>query len=116
MNTAITFTPAEFWQAILAICAAVSVISVAVGHVIKVINAAKAPGQKTQERITALENKSERYDEFFRKDKERLDTIEEGNRVTQKAILALLSHGIDGNDVEGMKKAKEELQQFLIDK
>lgn len=116
MDTVITFTPASLWQAILAICAAVSVIAVAVGHVIKAVNAAKAPGQKTQDRIKALEDKSEKYDEFFRKDKERLDAIEEGNRVTQKAILALLSHGIDGNDVESMKKAKEELQQFLIDK
>ena len=33
-----------------------------------------------------------------------------------KALLALLRHGIDGNDVEGMKKVKSELEQYLIDR
>ena len=56
------------------------------------------------------------YDEFFRNDKARLDAIEEGNRVTQKALLALLSHGIDGNDVDSMRQAKGELEEYLIKK
>ena len=46
----------------------------------------------------------------------RLDAIEEGSRVTQRAILALLSHGIDGNDIDAMKAAKKELQEYLIER
>ena len=49
-------------------------------------------------------------------DKKRLEEMEQGNKVTQRAILALLSHGIDGNDIEAMKAAKKELQDFLIGK
>ena len=31
-----------------------------------------------------------------------------------QALFALLSHGIDGNDVEAMKKVKEQIQDYLI--
>ena len=32
-----------------------------------------------------------------------------------KALLALLSHGIDGNAIEPMKEAKADLESYLID-
>ena len=43
-------------------------------------------------------------------------TIDEGNKVTQKAILALIDHGINGNDVDKLKKAKANLEDYLTDK
>ena len=49
-------------------------------------------------------------------DVNRFDAIEAGNRVTQLAILALLDHGIDGNNVKQMQDAKEELQNHLINR
>ena len=45
-----------------------------------------------------------------------LGKLDEGNRVTQQALLALLDHGIDGNNTEQMQHAKEALQQYLIDR
>lgn len=54
------------------------------------------------------------YESFFANDKKRMENIEEGSRVTQKAILALLSHGIDGNDIDAMVVARNELQEYLI--
>lgn len=57
-----------------------------------------------------------RHDLLFRSDKNRLDEIENGNRVTQMAILALLDHGIDGNNLEQMKQAKEDLQRHLVER
>ena len=47
---------------------------------------------------------------------ERLDKIEEVNTITQRALLALLAHGIDGNDIEAMRKAKAELTDYLIER
>ena len=32
-----------------------------------------------------------------------------------KALLALLSHGIDGNAIDPMKEAKAALESYLID-
>ena len=34
--------------------------------------------------------------------------------VVMQALLALLSHGIDGNSVEPMKEAKAILKKYLI--
>lgn len=31
-----------------------------------------------------------------------------------KALLALLSHGIDGNAIDPMKEAKAEIENYLI--
>ena len=49
-------------------------------------------------------------------DYNRLNQLEEGNIITQRALLALLAHGIDGNDIEAMRKAKAELTDYLIER
>lgn len=106
----------EFIKDFLAICAGISCIGAAVGWIIKAVKAVKAPAQQTGQRLDAIEQKLETHEQCLATDKERLDGIDRGSRVTQKAILALLQHGIDGNDVEAMKRAKDELQQYLIER
>lgn len=116
MDTVISFTPAQLFAGILAVCAGISCIAAAIGWVVKGIQAAKAPAKKVDDRLKALEKITADHETYFANDKKRLETIEEGNRVTQKAILALLSHGIDGNDVDAMRAAKNELQEYLIER
>lgn len=116
MDTVITFTPASLVAGILAVCAGISCVAAAIGWILKGIQAAKSPAKRFDERLTALETAMRSYNDFFARDKVRLDSIEEGNRVIQKAILALLSHGIDGNDVDAMRAAKNELQEYLIER
>ena len=41
---------------------------------------------------------------------QRINKSEHGSNVTMKALLALLSHGIDGNAIEPMKEAKAALE------
>lgn len=101
-------------KAVLAICGGVTVILTAAGHVYKVVQAAKAPAKKVEERLAKLEDTVKEHKGYFANDKERLEAIEEGTKVTQKALLALLSHGIDGNDTEAMKRARDELNDYLI--
>ena len=47
-------------------------------------------------------------------DNKRIENLEEGGRVLLKSLGALLSHGIDGNNVDEMKLAREELNEYLI--
>lgn len=116
MDTEIVFTPASLVAGILALCAGITCVAAAVTWIIKGINAARQPSKKIHERLSALEQKVEEHESYFDSDKKRLEEMEQGNRITQRAILALLSHGIDGNDIEAMKSAKKELQDFLIGK
>ena len=116
MDEPITFTLGQIIAAFLSFCGGISVIGAAVGWIVKAINAAKAPQKKQTERMDALEIRIKDLEIFSKSDKARLDDIEEGNRVTQRAILALLSHGIDGNDLDSMKKAKQELTDYLTER
>ena len=116
MDTEIVFTPASLFAGILAVCAGISCIAAAIAWIVKAVKAAKQPAKKVDERLSALEHKVEEHENYFDNDKKRLEEMEQGNKVTQRAILALLSHGIDGNDIDAMKAAKKELQDFLIGK
>ena len=51
---------------------------------------------------------------FLKNDKLRLDRMDEGQRVTMQALLAMLDHNLDGNNIDQMQKAKEALQKHLI--
>ena len=78
--------------------------------------ALKAPTAALEARIEKLEKKQEQHDEYFSRDLRRIEVLEEGNRVTQKALLALMSHALDGNDVERLRKAKDDLNEYLINR
>lgn len=116
MNQQITFTPHQVMELILWICGAIVSISAAVTILIKVVQKAKAPEKTQNERIERLEKKMEKVDQLFDNDNKRLQKLEEGNRVTQQAILALLSHALNGNDVDSLQKAKAKLEDYLIGK
>lgn len=83
---------------------------------ISIFNLARSPKVKQDQRIADLERRMAEHDDLFSKDNRRLLNIEEGNRVTQKALLSLLSHGIDGNSVDAMIKARDDLQKYLIER
>ena len=50
------------------------------------------------------------------KDKKRIDSLEDGNVVLCKAILAMLNHEITGNSIERLKQAQQDLQNYLIER
>ena len=66
--------------------------------------------------IDDLGKRIDRHDEFFENDKKHFELLDEGNRVLQQAILALLTHALDGNNTEPLKAAKTSLEQYLINR
>ena len=111
-----TLTPGVILTTVLAAASAFVLISNAVEKIIKAVKAAKAPNMKQDERIEALEAWRLTVEGKLNRDQERLEAIDCGNRVTQRALLALLDHGIDGNNIVQMQHAKEELQDHLINR
>lgn len=109
-------TPAQIWAGIAAIFSAIILTSSAIEKIINAVKAAKAPNIQQNERLDRLEEWKKEVDKMLVQDVNRFDAIEAGNRVTQRAILALLDHGIDGNNVKQMQDAKEELQNHLINR
>lgn len=111
-----TITPEVIWTSLLATASAFVLIASAVEKIVKAYKVAKAPGVKQDERLDALEAWRKTVDARLTKEDERLDCIEDGNRATQRALLALLDHGIDGNNIKQMQDAKEVLQNHLINR
>ena len=49
-------------------------------------------------------------------DHERLESMEKGNKVICRGILALLSHEINGNSVDKLKASQSEMTDYLIER
>lgn len=107
---------ADLWPAILAAASAIVLLANASEKIAKAVQAARAPGAEQDKRLSDLEDWKKSVDMKLDTDKKRLDAIDQGNRATQRALLALLDHGIDGNNIEQMQHAKEELQNHLINR
>ena len=78
-----------------------------VDKLISYSNKAKEPYGELERRVAELEQKD--FDK-------RIAELEKGTRITQKAILALLKHSIDGNNTNGLKESEKELSEYLLNK
>ena len=101
---------------ILAAAGFISAVCAAGNWMVKVVQAMKAPNAKQDRDIAELQEWRKGVDEKLDSDNRRLKAISESDRITQRALLALLAHGIDGNHQKQMEEAKEELQNHLISK
>lgn len=101
---------------VLAVAGGISTLGGAANWIVKLVQVLKAPNAEQDKRLEDLEKHMKEVDSFLETDKSRLDNIDESTRVTQRALLALLAHGIDGNHQKQMEEAKEELEIHLIKK
>ena len=123
MDTVISFTPAQIIAAVLAICGAIVTISAAIGVITKAIEKTREPENNQnkrldahEKRLSALEEIAGKFKEYFDNDDKRFKEIEKSNKITQAALLALLKHSLNGNDMESLKNAEKSLEEYLIDK
>lgn len=74
------------------------------------------PNTTQNERIDALESDVRNIKIRIEKGNKHFAQIDDGSKVMQKALLALIDHAIDNNHVEKLVEAKDDLQAYLIDK
>lgn len=101
---------------LLAAAGAITTVGGAVEKIAKLIHVAKAPNAAQDQRIEVLENQMKDVYQFLASDKKRLDAIEDANRISLRAQLALLEHGIDGNNIKRMQASREEIENHLINR
>ena len=104
----------NLWAAILALCSAFLLVTDVVLR-LSVLKS-KAPDTQQNQRLDALEKWKESVDRKLDADNRRFGRMEDANHVTMLALLALLDHGIDGNNIRQMEVAKEELNKHLVNK
>lgn len=111
-----TFTIPEAGAVFIAFCAAIVTISNAVKAIAAWRDAANRPNTKQDERLDDHERRLQDVEKKLDADKRRMDDFESCMRVQLKATQALLRHGIDGNEVDAMKDAEQEIYNYLIGK
>ena len=111
-----TISPTEIAAVVLGVASAIVLLANAAGVIIKAVKAARAPNDQQNKRLDALEEWRDKVDRKLESDNTHLTNIDTDNRITQRALLALLDHGIDGNNIKQMQHAKEELQDHLINR
>ena len=74
------------------------------------------PNRSQNARLDALEEWKKNVDARLSTGDDHFHEIDEGNRITQTAILALMKHAINGNDVDSLKDAEKKLEEYLVKK
>lgn len=116
MEHEIIFTFSQLTDFVLKLLAVIVSLGGASAVICKVVATLKKPNAKQDKRIDILEKKVEKHDLILADDGSKLDRLEEGSRITQQALLALLDHSLDGNNIKQLTDAKEALRKHLIEK
>lgn len=99
---------------ILAAAGAINTVGSAIEKIAKAKKAAQAPNEEQDRRLHELEEWRKEVDRKLSSDKMQLEEIHRGLQASYQAQLALLDHGIDGNNITQMQAAKQALQAHLI--
>lgn len=91
------------------VAVAILAFLVLLGNVIRTIKEWRQPGMSETEWRRSVDDK-------LGKDNKRIESLEEGNRVICRALIALLSHEINGNSVDKLSKAMADLNNYLIER
>ena len=99
---------------ILALAGAVSTVGGAVEKIAKAVRVAKAPEQAQNAEISEIKDRLDKLEFKLKKDEGQIEAGKECNRVLTKGMLALLEHGINGNNIDQMRDAKNDVEAYLI--
>lgn len=72
--------------------------------------------EEHEKRLNEHDERMAKFDKYFENDDKRLSYLEEGNRVTQKSLLAIMGYLMNNNDPDKLQRAFDDLEQHLVDK
>ena len=104
----------QLWNIFQVGCTAVITLGGAGAIVIGIIRWVHKPTDDRDEKL-------KKHDEILDNDNKRLKELEEwrkesdeAQKVILKSLLAMMSHEIDGNHLDDLKKSRDDLQEYLI--
>ena len=113
----------ELITQILAICGAISVIGGAMAVVTGWYKSLKAPKEKQDNRIDQIEQRITNIETSITEINKKLDNDYKNIRTTRddmnlltRSMFNLIENKITGNNIEGLKKTRDELVEAMTDK
>ena len=133
-NPEFAFTLADAVTWILSVCGAIAGIGAAIAVLVKFNTFLKKPNHEQDVKIEAMEEKITKMSgevdavkdllaskdsqsmDLFKRDKARLDAQENSMNMLLRANFALLGHALNGNNVEQMQSAFNDIQEYLFNR
>lgn len=118
------YTLREIVQLFVGFCGTLVTISAAITVILMWVKKLKQPTADLTDEIKACNNRLDEHDDAIvsinkklNKDKQSIDEIKEGNRVTQRSLLAIMEVLTDEDvDKEKINKTKSDLNEYLVSK
>ena len=104
----------DLWPWVASILSGIILIANAGDKVASAVKAAKAPSEELKADVDDLKEWRKEVDLKLKNDKTELDDMRSAYQAIFQALLALLDHGIDGNNITQMENAKAAVRNHLI--
>lgn len=123
----IVINSTDLWLFLIGGAGGIVTLSAAGTAIANLINKAKSPNKKQNERLDALEDEVKKIharlelgNKRFQSDAEKTcaleDSMKKSNRVIVESLQALTAHAIDGNNIDKLKASEEALNEYLRSK
>ena len=114
----------EWWQTTLTVFAGIITCLTLWDKIESRVKAEKQPNANLEARVEKIEKEMEfgikvtfeKYEERFSRDLARINGIDDSNKIMLKSLLAIMDHEIDGNHIEKLKAARDDLQNYMLNK
>lgn len=124
MSETITISTSSIITVVLAVFGAIATIGKGVEWIGKLITALRKPETTQNDRLDGMDTRIKKledrmdadrilYMQYFERDKDKLDDVQEGMAVIIRAMLATISHAINGNDTDALRREQGSLQDYL---
>lgn len=120
-NPVFTFTAQDILTMMLSVCGALVSISAAIAVVVKFNNFLKKPNKdqdaridKLEGRLKMVEGRCDTFDKQLEGVKKHLNSLDESINMLLRAEFAQLGHNLNGDNVEQMQRAFDDIQEFLF--
>ena len=111
-----TITLAQLGIFFMEICAGIAAVGTAITWVLKALGVLRAPEKKQDELLKDHESRIKRLEEKANSDYENIQELQKEMKILLAATLATVKHQLDGNDIKSLEKAKNNLEEYLINK
>lgn len=101
----------EIWQWVVTAAGGV----VAIAGAVSAIKRWFQPLLDARKELDDLKQQTKKCEERFEKLSRHQNEAKEANQAVYKALTSIMNHMIDGNGIESLKAAREDLSRFIIE-
>lgn len=133
-NPEFHFTLSQMFVWVVSVCGGITGIAAAIAVIVKLNTFLKKPNHDQDVKIKELEEKTvkltgevdalkdmmskkeDHYMELFKRDKDHLEMLDNNMNMLLRGTFALLGHGLNGNNVDQMQSAFDDIQNYLFNR